>query len=163
MNTGRDCANTSTVLQGSWQTMADCRVPAPACPSDPIQLPLSSWSGVTPDYRALQSIRAAVTAGDAGATDPWPYPAPCHPAVGWLPGLTCDPATGRIAVLRAFEVYWCSGCTWSGYPWWPAPEIGGLVGLKVLDLSNFQMMGEFVVLCCGWGCANGRVEKKHEQ
>lgn len=147
-----DCANTTSVVQGSLASLAVCHMPI-ACPADPALLATNVWSGVTADYKGLQSIRAAITNSNSTAYDPWPwYAGPCHPSVtGPKPGIKCNAVAQRVTGLRLMDVVGCGGCAWSGYPLRPVPEFALLSELQVLDLANHNMEGEREVCCalCG--------------
>ena len=102
----------------------------------------AAWSGGTPDYKALQAVRAAITANAANASDPWSFRAPCAPGAPMMPGVECDWMGNRVVRLRAFDVFACSKCLWSNHAWWPAPQFAQLTALRMLDLSNMGMQGE---------------------
>jgi hypothetical protein len=131
------------VLQFYPSALPACHMPSTCPAGDPLLMPFNSWSGATPDFVALQAVRASVTGSDAGAYDPWPHPAPCHPSLTNVtqPGIVCDFGVGRVVGLQAAQVVGCPGCLWSGHPWWPVSEISQLTALRVLDLSNMNMQG----------------------
>lgn len=144
--TGKDCANPAVSTYASSAAIPECRVTAPqSCAAgDPLMLPPADWSGGSSDFRALQSIRAAITNGSVNASDPWSHRAPCFPlSPGALSvsGLTCG--SNRTIGLRAAAVFGCEGpgCTWGGWPWRPVPDFATLTALQTLDLANMDMAG----------------------